>query len=208
MVPVLRPERYEVALPAQYPPGHTRPATRVRSTLLAASVQGLREMGWEARYFAALPSERHLELRMLTAGTWMPLELGVTHYRACDAMGLTSEEMDRMGENVSLRTQKSFVGMLGRAAAGAGATPWTIIGNVHRIYGRMIDGADHCIYRVGPKEALIVNVGCPLVEIPYFRTAMIAYYRAAIGVVASTVYANEVPRYRKPLTVGVQVAWV
>jgi hypothetical protein len=207
-MPALRPEPYEVVLPFQYTPGHTRHVTRVRSTLLAASVQGLREMGWEARYFAALPPERHVELRTLTAGAWVPLELGVTHYSACDAIGLTEQEMDRMGENVSLRTQRSFVGMLGRAVAGVGGTPWNVIAHVHRIYARMIDGGDHCVYRVGPKEALLVNVGCPLVEIPYFRTAMIPYYRAIVGMLASTVYANEVPRYRAPLTVGVQLSWV
>jgi hypothetical protein len=200
-------EPYEVMLPFQHP-GRTHPVTRVRSTLLAASVQGIREMGWEARYFAALPPERHTELRMLTAGAWVPLELGVIHYRACDAMGLTAQEMDRIGENVSLRTQKSFVGLLGRAAAGAGATPWIVLAQVHRIYARMVEGGDHCVYRVGPKEALLVNVGCPLVEIPYFRTAMIAYYRAIIGMLAATVYASEVPRYRAHLKVGVRLSWV
>jgi hypothetical protein len=181
---------------------------RVRSTLIAASVQGLREMGWEDRYFAALAPERHMELRMLTAGVWVPIDLAITHYRACDAMGLTPLETERIGENVSLRTQKSFVGMLGRAAAGAGATPWNVLAHVHRIYARMVDGADHCVYRVGPKEALLVNVGCSLVEIPYFRTALVAYYRAIVGMLASTVYASEVPRYRRPLTVGVRLAWV
>jgi hypothetical protein len=206
MNPAVLPEPYAVMLPFQYEPGHTRPVTLVRSTLLAASVQGLREMGWEDRYYAALPPERHMELRMLTAGAWVPLELGVAHYRACDAMGLIAQEMDRMGENVSLRTQKSFVGMLGRAAAGAGATPWSVIAHVHRIYARMIDGGDHCAYRVGPKEALLINVGNPLVEIPYFRTAMVAC--AIIRMLASTVYASEVPRHGAPLTVGVRLSWV
>jgi hypothetical protein len=72
----------------------------------------------------------------------------------------------------------------------------------------MLDGGDHCGYRVGPKEALLINVGNPLVEIPYFRTAMIAYYRAIVGMLAETVYAREVTKYRAPLTVGVRLSWV
>ncbi len=203
-----RPEPYEVVLSPQYARGHTRPVTQVRSTLIAASIHGLREMGWEERYLTALPPERRTDMRMLTAGAWLPLEVAMTHYRACDAMLLTPEEIARMGETVSVRTQKSFVGMLGRVAAGAGATPWNILVQVHRIYARMIDGGDHCVYRVGPKEALVVNVECPLVEIPYFRGALVTYYRAVAATVASTVYAREVPRSGPARTVHVRLSWV
>jgi hypothetical protein len=204
----VRPESLPVELPFQHPPGQIPVATRIRSTLLAASVQGMREMGWESRYYQALPSSRHLEMRMMTAGSWVPIEVGAAHYTACSQMGLSDAEVDAIGENVSKRTQRSFVGTLGRAAAGVGATPWTLVGQVHRIYARMIEGGDHCVYRVGPKEALLVNVGNPLVDIPYFRTATVAYYRAVMGVLATAAYAKEVPRYRLPLTVGVNVAWV
>ena len=203
-----RQEPYDVLLALQHPAGRPRPVTQVRSTLITASIQGLREMGWESRYYAELPPERHLEMKMMTAATWLPLEVGLTHYRACDAMRLSPEEMDRMGQSVSLRTQKSFVGTLGRAAAGAGATPWNIFVHVHRIYARMVDGGDHVVYRVGPKEALIVNFGCPLVDVPYFRTAMVSYYRTIASMLSNTVYAKPVEKYNRPLTWGVLISWV
>jgi hypothetical protein len=196
-----------VVLPYQHP-ARTRAVTRVRSTLLAASIQTIREMGWEPRYLEALPKERHAELKMLAAGVWVPLELAETHYHACDAMHLSKEEVERAGASVGERTQKSFVGTLGRFAAGAGATPWIVIANVHRIYARMIDGGDHCAYRLGPKDALIVNVGCPLVDIPYFRMSSVGSYRATAAVVSQVVYAHEVPKYRRPRTLGVRVSWV
>ncbi len=201
-------ETYEVFLAPQHPAGRVKPVLQVRSTLISASIQGLREAGLEARYLAALPSERHLEMKMMTAGAWLPLEIAMTHYRACDAMALLPEELESMGAHVSSRTQRSFVGTLGRTAGGVGATPWTMLAHTHRIYARMVDGGDHIIYRVGPKEALIVNMGSPLVEIPYFRRAMVAYYRGVGEIIASTVYAQEVARYNRPGLWGVRLSWV
>jgi len=137
------PHTRETFLAPQYAPGHHPEVKRVRSTLLAASLQSVRHMGWEDRYFAALPSEHHDEMRMLTAGVWMPIALGIAHYTACDGMAVSNDEIKEAGRQVSLRTQKTFVGTLGSIAAGAGATPWHIFQHGHRIWGRIFDGGDH-----------------------------------------------------------------
>ncbi|HEX8794137.1 MAG TPA: hypothetical protein VF765_24510 [Polyangiaceae bacterium] len=198
----------ELFLAPQYPSGDYPEVTQVRSTLLAASLQGVRHMGWEARYFAALPRELHSEIELLTAGAWMPLALGVAHYTACDAMNLSSDEMKEMGRQVSLRTQKTFVGTVGSIAAGAGATPWHIFQHGHRIWGRIFDGGDHVAYKIGPKDIDIVCMGCPLLRIRYFRTAMGAYYAALAGVLASTVHWHELPDHRGDEKLGLRVSWV
>lgn len=195
-------------LAPQYPSGDYPAVSRVRSTLLSASLQGLRHMGWEERYFEALPEELHREMRLLTAGHWVPLELGIAHYTACDRMQLSADEMKEMGKNVSLRTQKTFVGTLGSVAAGAGATPWHIFRNGHRIWGRIFDGGDHVAYKVAPKDIDIVCMGCPLLRIRYFRTAVGAYYAALAGVVARSVHWHELAEHRADEVIGIRVSWV
>lgn len=198
----------ELFLVPQYPSGDYPEVKRVRSTLLTASMQGVRHMGWEDRYFAALPPELHDQVRLLTAGEWMPIALGIAHYTACDAMDLSTDEMKEMGRQVSLRTQKTFVGTLGSIAAGAGATPWHIFQHGHRIWGRIFDGGDHIAYKIGPKDIDIVCMGCPLLRIRYFRTSMGAYYAALAGVVASTVHWHELPEHREDEKVGLRISWV
>jgi hypothetical protein len=202
------PHKREIFLAPQYPSGHYPEVKQVRSTLLTASLQGVRHMGWEDRYFAALPHELHDQMRLLTAGTWVPIALGIAHYTACDAMGLSNDEMKEMGKQVSLRTQKTFVGTLGSIAAGAGATPWHIFQQGHRIWGRIFDGGDHVAYKSGPKDIDIVCMGCPLLRIRYFRTAMGAYYAALAGVLASPVHWHELPQPRGDERLGLRVSWV
>ncbi len=198
----------ELFLPLQYPSGDYPEVKQVRSTLLTASLQGVRHMGWEERYFAALPRELHDQMRMLTAGEWKPLALGIAHYGACDAMDLTNDEMKEMGRQVSVRTQKTFVGTLGSIAAGAGANPWHIFQHGHRIWGRIFDGGDHVAYKIGPKDIDIICMGCPLLRIRYFRTAMGAYYAALAGVVASSVHWHELPEHRSDEKLGLRISWV
>jgi hypothetical protein len=202
------PRPREIVLAPQYPAGDYPPVTSVRSTLLTASLQGMRHMGWEDRYFQALPPELHDEMRTLTAGVWLPLERGVAHYTAVDRMGLSTEEIKALGESVSLRTQKTFVGTLGSVAAGAGATPWHIYRSGHRIWARIFDGGDHAAYKVGPKDIDVVCMGCALLRIPYFRTAIGAYYSALAGVVATGVHWHELPEYRGEEKIGMRISWV
>ncbi|MGO8995195.1 MAG: hypothetical protein ACLQVI_17910 [Polyangiaceae bacterium] len=202
------PQAHETFLAPQYPQGDYPQVSQVRSTLLSASLQGLRHMGWEERYFKALPTSRHEEMRLLTAGTWVPLALGEAHYGACDRMGLSSEEMKEMGKGVALRTQKTFVGTLGSIAAGAGATPWHIFQNGHRIWGRIFAGGDNAAYKLGPKDVIVVCMGCPLLQLAYFRTAIGAYYAALAGLVAKSVHWRELNEYRREGTVGLRISWV
>jgi hypothetical protein len=199
---------HEVFVAPQFPGGCPM-VSRVRSTLLSASLTGVRAMGWESRYFDALPRELHDEMRMMTAGIWLPIEIGIAHYTACDRMGLTTAEIEEMGRMVSLRTQKTFVGTLGSVAAGAGATPWTVYQYIHRIWARIFDGGDHVVYKVGPKDMECVCTGCPLLRIKYLRTAFGAYYAAIVGLVAKSVHWREhVERGAPETSMTIRLSWV
>jgi hypothetical protein len=195
-------------LAPQYTAGNYPQVSRVRSTLLSASVQTVRLMGWEKRYFETLPPGLHGEIQTLPAGIWVPIDLAIAHYTACDQMGLSTDDMKSVGNAVALRTQKTFVGTLGSVAAGAGATPWHIFQQGHRIWGRIFDGGDHVGYKAGPKDIDIVCMGCPLLRLKYFRTSMPAYYAALAGVLARSVHWHELPEHRGDDKIGLRVSWV
>jgi hypothetical protein len=182
--------------------------SQVRSTLLSASLTAIRRMGWEQRYFAQLPASLHGEMRNLTAGFWVPVDIAQAHYTACDAMMLTDVEAMALGEDVSMKTQQAFIATLGKAAAGVGVTPWVLFQSVHRIWGRMVQGADTGVYKVGPKEALVCLVACSLADLRYFRVGLVGYYRAIARVVTSVAYAREVRTARAPGTLTFRLSWV
>jgi hypothetical protein len=186
---------YEVVVPLAAPRGRARTVTRVRSTLITASLVALRQMGFEERYYQALPKERHEDLHSLVAGSWVPLEIAMLHYTACDKLGLTAAEMTLLGEDVSQRTQKSFVATLAKASIAAGVSPWVLFSNAHRIWERVFEGGDIASYKLGPKEAYVEVAGCPLLALPYFRAAFRAYFRAVVALLSQVAYTHEVVAY-------------
>ncbi|MCG8399680.1 hypothetical protein LWS67_24645, partial [Bacillus atrophaeus] len=83
-------------------------------TLLVASRQTLKRHGHFDRYLAALSREHADAIASAFPAAWLPIELGVAHYRACDALALSVDEQVDMGGEVVRNLQKTFVGSLVR----------------------------------------------------------------------------------------------
>ncbi len=145
--------------------------TRVRSTWVLASLQALRERGHYDRYLALLPPQYHAEILFTVAGLWLPIDISVAHYTACQALGLSEDEQQRMGMNVGNRAQGTILATAVKMAKGAGVTPWTILPQFDRLWRRGLDGGAVAVFKTGPKEARIEVVACTLLEIPYWRAA-------------------------------------
>jgi hypothetical protein len=201
-------KRGELFVPFRHPDGSGPLISRVRSTLLTASMQAMRERGVEDLYLRALPPELEGNMRGMIAATWVPLSLAMAHYRACDAMNRSSEDVAKIGEAVAIRTQRTFLSTLGKLASGVGVTPWTFFENHHRIWVRIFDGGDQCVYRLGPKDAQTYIIQNPLLEIPYFRHALRAYYQAAVRIFSKAVTVREVTQHVKQTSTALRFSWV
>lgn len=199
---------YEVVVPLTFAAGRAPKLLRVRSTLLTASLVAIRQMGWEERYYRALPPERHHEMRSLVAGSWSSMDLVTAHYTACDGMGLTPAEMTTIGEDVSQRTQKSFVATVARASIEAGASPWILFSGARRVWERIFDGGDIAVYKVGPKEAYVAVLNCSLLELPYFRAAFRAYFRTVVALLSKVVYTTELQEHATKVDAVFRFSWV
>ena len=57
-------------------------------------------MGWEKRYYDRSQPRSTTRFRALIAGVWLPVELAVAHYTACDRMELFTDEIKEMGKAV------------------------------------------------------------------------------------------------------------
>ncbi len=155
-----------IALPAQ-----VDRVSQVRSTLIQSSLNALRQQGHFADYEARLdPVHRERVLGSL-GPEWLPLEVAEAHYQACDQLGLTPEQVQRMGEDVGDRIQGTFLGTLVRKARMVGLTPWLLLGQFERLWERLMTGGGVALYKVGPKDARVEIYNLPLARFPYFRSA-------------------------------------
>ena len=201
--------RGEVLFP--YPPTlATEPdATACRGTLLLASTHALKRRGHFDRYARALAADHLATIISSVAATWVPIEVGVAHYRACDSLNLPLDEQLRLGADVVHALQKTFLGAVLRAAsAGVGVTPVTGLLKFATVYSRSIKGGGGRIVRLGPKDVRMDFVGNPFAAIPYFRVAYRGFIQAGCEFFARRVVVAELSSFLSPSTLAYRVAWV
>lgn len=183
-------------------------ATHVRSTLIVSSLQTLRSRGLLERYLTHVDAKKRDELLALIAGTWVPIELGLDHYRAADKLGLDSKLIDGIGAEVGERINASFLSFVVRMSKEAGVTPWTALGRAHRLRELTWKGSDLSILKLGPKDARFDWGGLPYAVVPYFVTSFGGFLRGLIGLFCTKVYARPVPDKMAPTFISYRISWV
>lgn len=159
--------------------------THVRSTLIASSIQTLKELGLLDRYLRALPRSHHEELLAPRAPGWVPVEEAAIHYLACEAMALSPAELDRVADSVVTGIAKTLLATFHRAAPPAeGATPWLSLGQAERLFSRMNRGGAIRVTRRAAEEALIEVRGGSLYTIPYYEHGHCAMLRVQVQLFA------------------------
>ena len=182
----------EVVVPFKVPRDQITPATRVRSTLLASSLRALRDRGMFDAYAAKLDPQWRAPILEAVAGVWLPLEAGLAHYRACDALGFSASEQVEIGRAVGDRVHGTFLATMIRTAKNAGVTPWTAVGYSGKLYERLFEGGGGCeVTKIGPKDARSELVNNPILGIAYFRNGLRGLYQAGVELFCRKAYVNE-----------------
>ncbi|HEY2513683.1 MAG TPA: hypothetical protein VGI39_22595 [Polyangiaceae bacterium] len=163
--------RLEAVVALTKPPEALGPVTKVRSTLITTSLRTLTERQLAERYFIELAPEHRSTVQNMVAGAWVPVEVAIAHYTACDALDLSSAVQLEIGQQVGSRIQGTLLGTMANLSKQAGATPWTFLSRLDRLYDRLAIGGGVSVDKRAPKEALVNMYGVPLFDIPYFATA-------------------------------------
>jgi hypothetical protein len=166
------PSGLEETLVAFPPRRQIKSASSVRSTLIISSLAVLKERGHFDRYIERLDPAHRSTLLDAIAGTWLPLVHATAHYTACEALGLPVLEQNALFHASGKRSQGSMLGTAVLLAKGAGVTPWTLLGQLDRLFRRGFEGAAVAAFRRGPKEGRAEAAGLPLLRIPYFRRGL------------------------------------
>lgn len=188
--------------------GTIEPVTHVRSTLVAASLLSLRSLGHTDAYLRLLPATLHDTILQTVAGMWLPIDVGVAHYRAADALGLSTDEQLDVGRGVAERVQNSLLGTLARVARGAGVTPWTALEYAPKLWSRVLQGGAVALYRLGPKEARFECHGAPdLAELRYFRNGFRGMFLGSGQLFCRKLYVHDLAVFSARKVIGFQVSW-
>jgi hypothetical protein len=197
----------EVVLPFSAPPPSLGAASAARSTLVTTSIQSLRRRGLYERYARHLTGEQQEAMRMIVAGTWLPMELAFAHYAACDALGLGAAEQTAIAMEVGDRVNGTFLGTVLRMAKSLGASPWSALGQSAKLYERLFCGGGIAVSRKGPKDARVDLIGNPLCTIEYFRTGVCGVYQAALQPLCRRVSALELVARATSHSMSMRIAW-
>jgi hypothetical protein len=184
-------------------------ATGIRSTTVITSRRGIKERGYFEKYKRSLSAQSEAALEQAVAGVWLPMELGVDHYLACDALGLGLSEQRELGGLALRRLRDTLMGTMAKNLGSAGIVSlWDVLRRYHTFYEANFKGGGSRVWKVGPKDALLEIAGLPLARIPYLRHAYGGLLSEGARFFHPTSHVTEVPRLCGDTSLGFRVAWV
>jgi len=183
-------------------------ATEFRSTWLSSSIRSLREHGYYDAYLKELPPPLHATMASLVAGVWIPVSVAIAHYEACDRLGIAYVDQLVLGREASTRAQSTVLSTALRLTKQAGVTPWTVIAQIQRLWDRMFRGGGVAAWKLGPKEARVEFVGCPIARVPYFRVGLQGVLLGVGEMFCERMYLQEIPALCTRSTLAFRGAWV
>jgi hypothetical protein len=187
-------------------PAPIRPMRHLRSTVVMASIASLKKAGRFERYQQALAPEHRDTILGAIAATWLPIEVALAHYMACDTLGLTPEQQVQAGRQTFAGARPTLLGTAVALARTAGFTPWQAFPLYQRFWDRGCDGGGATIVRVGPKDAHLTVVQVPLAESPYFRHGMRGLCASLTELFCTRAYVTE-RGHAPPETLAFRMQW-
>jgi len=168
----------------------------------------LAALGQADAYLAKLPARFHATVLEAVVGTWVPIEVGIAHYAACDALGLSTDLQIAMGRRVGDRIQGTLLGTVVRMAKEAGVSPLTVLPRWQRFWNRVFDGGGLYANKLGPKEVEMGAHSVLLMDCSYFRVAVRGLMMGMLDLFCRKAYVREqdVAR-RKPGSAKFRIQW-
>jgi hypothetical protein len=198
----------DVVCPFSAPRDEVPLATHVRSTVLLASQKGLRERGLFDAYLREVPAAQRDTLLSVTAGHWLPVELAITHYEACDRLALDRKVIESIGAESGRVINETVISVVVKLSREAGVSPWAALPHGGKMTARTWQGSSVAVFRMGPKEARVEWIAQPAAVIPYFRIAYGAFVLGVVSLFARTTFVRELPQLCTATTLGYRVSWV
>jgi len=168
-------------------------AKSVRGTVIHGSLSSLRKRGYAERYQLLLDPRHRQAISELAAASWLPIEVAIAHYRACDALNLGRVTIEEIGRETGLFVNQVVLSSLSQA---------------HKFLSRTWVGSSIAVYEIGPKEARLEWVQLPIATIPYARVAIGGFLGGIGGLFTTAMYVKDLaPTTTRPI-LTYKMSWV
>ncbi|MFI5301057.1 MAG: hypothetical protein ACHREM_23485, partial [Polyangiales bacterium] len=184
------------------------PATLFRSTWLLASLQALRSSNLWPRYQTHLAPAARRSIDAVCAAQWLPIELAVSHYEACDRLQLNARELLELGERTSEAALGATLEVSARLGKLGASTPATVLAATPRLWRLVFVGGDVRVNSLRAHDAILELHGCPCVRFEYFRTAFRGVLQRLTARVCERVVVTDLPMRSRLDRADYRVAWV
>jgi hypothetical protein len=189
-------------------PDPITPLQRVKSTLIQGSIASIKAVGLFERYESSLTGPWRDSVLGALAGTWLPLDVALAHYRACDAMALSAAQAAAVGRGVFDRVGPTFFGTVLRLGKSAGITPWPVLAQIQRFWDRGYDGGAIRVTELGPKDARLDLVACPIANSAFYRSGVSGMVTAVIETFSRKAVVKEPESSREADSMSLRAQWV
>jgi hypothetical protein len=176
--------------------------------VIVSGLQAFRARGLIEAYRAYLPEYARASLLDLVAGHWVPIALGIEHYRAADRLGLDVATIESIGADVAERINKSPLSVMVKMSKELEVTPWTALASSQRLKDINWQGSEVEVVRLGPKEARFDWIGQPCAEIPYFVTSFGGFLRSLVSLFCTKAFTSALPNQASPMSMSFSLSWV
>ena len=175
---------------------------------MLGGLTSIRDAGLFDAYAAVSPPEIRQAIDAAVAGMWLPIEVAVEHYLACDRMEVSAETAAQMGRATFEHTKGLLLGSATGLARGVGVNPWTLFPHFQRFWMRGFDGGGIRVLRLGPKESRVDIVECPVFQSRYFRTATRGLGMSLCELVCRKCYAHDLRVRDAESELSFRMQWV
>jgi hypothetical protein len=173
------------------------PLVAVRRMLVHSSIAELGAFGLYDRYIEVIERGSLERIRELIGPGWMPVELALEHYGACDRLRLSDEAIhdagmragDKMGSALLVAGAQPQVELKERS-------PWPLLQAFARMGRRIYDGASAQYVKTASNALRIEYYGNPLFAYHYYRVAHCGFLRQAFRSLSVEVVDVTLSAYR------------
>lgn len=182
--------------------------SEVKNALLQASLEQLHVKGLYPAYVGLVDPGVPERIRSTLAMSWVPVDLAVAHYRACENLSLDSDALKGIGTGVGGRMQETSLVSNAKKTPGSSEDFWSSSGALLRMWARHYRGGSVQVAKLGPTEMELDLRGFVLNQFRYFRHAqltVVAVAFEAMGVRVTTVKIVQYSAARDEMTL--RIAW-
>ena len=173
------------------------PLVAVRRMLVHSSIAELGASGLYERYSQVIDRGTLERIRELIGPGWMPVELALEHYSACDKLQLSDEAIhdagiragDKMGSALLVAGAQPQIELKDRS-------PWPLLQAFARMGRRIYDGASAQYVKTASNALRIEYYGNPLFGFHYYRVAHGGFLRQAFHSLSVEVVDVTLSTYR------------